>query len=684
MADLGASKDLQSSPFGLAGDGRAHIQARWRARVWAGVLLCGAPVWALAQGMVPGVDVSRGAVALPAANSSCNAPVRITDVVRHVQDSTDPGVGAAPVAVTLPDRIVPSLRHEKVRIRYEVDVSACADTGQAALWLFRAGAPYRLEGVDAIGRVQPLPLLNANQRAQTLPEGDEDQPVVYNGRIPALYALPPGTRTVRIALQTLPYMPYGLVRVEMGSTNVMLQRHSDVLREVLGYSDAAAAVVTVLGLLMALLWLTRRRDTNLLWLALASGLWGLRGLLYFDNTVPGDPLTFEQLNPINALLSVVLVTLAALHLLRGERRCQRAVIWGGTLVLLAGFVLAAVLGQGAMLIRSATQVLGLCMTVWLGFEILRQWRVSGAQRVARRHLAGMMAFLVTLLACGGHDLLIVAGVLPATSAPYIFWGFVVVLVGFALISGEYVVMTLARAERSNDELEQRVSAKSDELARSYQQLRSTEIAAARDTARTQEREHLMREMHDGIGAQLMTALRGVERGALSREQLTASLQDGLDELRLLMDSSDTQQVLPSALAAWRNRWDARLAAAGVTLAWTLDESLDTLQLGSQAALQIMRILQEAATNVVKHSQAAQMHFTAWLQVDGHGLGGATRVLCIDMEDNGVGPGPTPVRTGARGLKNMHHRAANIGAHLDVGPRDGGQPGYRVRVRLPGV
>ena len=59
MADLGASKDLQSSPFGLAGDGRAHIQARWRARVWAGVLLCGAPVWALAQGMVPGVDVSR-------------------------------------------------------------------------------------------------------------------------------------------------------------------------------------------------------------------------------------------------------------------------------------------------------------------------------------------------------------------------------------------------------------------------------------------------------------------------------------------------------------------------------------------------------------------------------------------------------------------------------------------------
>lgn len=635
---------------------------------------CSVALWLAWPGLVAGQ--TPGSLAQASA-ARCGLPWPLTQALRQIQGSTDTRLNTGPAPVTLPDRLVRGLRHEHVRIQYTLDVSACAETGQAgpaALWIFRVGAPYRVDGLDAAGFAQPLPLLNANQRAQTLPSGDTADPVVYNGRIPALYALPPGTRTVRVVLQTLPYMPYGLVRLEVGSTNLMLQRHSEGLREVLGYSDAASAVVTVLGMMLLLLWLRRRRDLNLLWLAVASGLWGLRGLLYFDNTVPGHPIVFEQINAINALLAAMMVTLAALHLLRGERQRQRRVIWAGTGLIFMMFGLAGVLGQGALLARSAAQVGGVGLVVWLGLQIVRQ-----RAAVATRHVLGMLACLLTVLGCVLHDLLIVAGVLPATTDPYLFWGFVVVLVGFALISGEYVVMTLARAERSNEELEQRVTAKSNELALSYQQLRSTEIAAARDTARMQEREHLMREMHDGIGAQLMMALRGVERGALSREQLAASLQDGLDELRLLMDSTDIQQLLPSALAAWRNRWDARLMAAGVTLAWTIDESLDTVQLGSQAALQIMRILQEAATNVLKHSQAGHMHLTAWLQADAVG-----RVLCIDMEDNGVGPGPAPVRTGARGLKNMHYRAANIGAQLELGPRDGPQSGYRVRFRLPGV
>ena len=83
---------------------------------------------------------------------------------------------------------------------------------------------------------------------------------------------------------------------------------------------------------------------------------------------------------------------------------------------------------------------------------------------------------------------------------------VALLVGFAAMSGQYVVLTLNRAERSNEELEQHVARKTTELEHSYTLLRESE----RDTARAQERERLLRDMHDGLGAQLMTALRGVE------------------------------------------------------------------------------------------------------------------------------------------------------------------------------
>ena len=75
---------------------------------------------------------------------------------------------------------------------------------------------------------------------------------------------------------------------------------------------------------------------------------------------------------------------------------------------------------------------------------------------------------------------------------------------------------------------------------------------------------------------------------------------------MMMDSADMGADLSAALAAWRNRWDNRLGAAGVQLHWHLDDALDNMALDSDALLQIMRILQEAATNVVKHSGARNL------------------------------------------------------------------------------
>ena len=102
---------------------------------------------------------------------------------------------------------------------------------------------------------------------------------------------------------------------------------------------------------------------------------------------------------------------------------------------------------------------------------------------------------------------------------------------------------LNQAEISNEVLEARVRQKSLELEHSYALLRESERASAR----AQERARFNREIHDGLGAQLITALRGVERGALDKQQVAQTLQEGLDELRLLMDSSDLGQSLHLSL-----------------------------------------------------------------------------------------------------------------------------------------
>lgn len=611
----------------------------------------------------------------PQATTACVAATPITQVVRTVSELAQ----STPTRQPVPDNLPMALRGDTVRISYDMDVSACAQAPAVALWVFRAGAPYRVEAQGV-----PLRLLSASEVATEHPgetaagPGWFDRFVpwqlsqgVYNGRLPALFAVPPGTTHIRLTLQTLPYLPSGLVKASVGPINLLLPVQTQAMRQVAGQAGSASGVVLVVGLLTLLLWLPRRHNLSLLWLAIACGLWGVRGLVYYDTAVAGSPLLFELLNPINALLAAATIAAAVLTWMRPVKRRHLQILAGVTILALAGFAIARLTGQGAGIARGVAQATGTGIIFWLGVAILRK-----RQTMATRHFVALVACLLVLLACLAHDLMVALGGLPPTSDTYLFWGFVTVLVGFALISGEYTVITLNRAERSNEELEARVHEKSAALAHSYAQLRDTEIASARDAARAHERERLLRDMHDGMGAQLMTALRGVERGTLSTGQVAQSLQDGLDELRLLMDSADIGHHLPPALATWRNRWDARLSAAGLALQWHVDDALDTLALPGDAVFQIMRILQEAAANIVKHAQASELAMRATVEV-----GDGAPCLQIELADDGRGLGPEPPRAGARGLKNMNYRARQIGAQLTIESRSPPAQGCRILLRL---
>ncbi|HEY8359405.1 MAG TPA: ATP-binding protein [Ramlibacter sp.] len=598
-----------------------------------------------------------------AAQGACDARAPIASVERTVSRVEAP---PATTTVTLPDELPRPLRLEQVRLRYTLDVSACADVGNAALWLFRVGAPFTIH--DDAGR--PLTLLSAGGRLPTdqwVAAMSASDRAVYNGRIPALFALEPGTRAVRIDLQTIPFIPSGIVAAEVGPTNLLLPVQARTLEGVVAFADVASGVVLVLGALALLLWTRRQADRSLLWLAVACGLWGWRGLAYYAPLVPLAPALFEQFNPLNVLLAAAAVSASVLSLLDAWTPRMRRLLWIGTAICVAGLVLSVTLQRGALATRGLSLAAGFVM---ISLLLLAVWRRRA--RLATWHVATLVIGLGGLLFCAVHDVLVIGGLLGPNEPSYVFWGFAAMLVGFAAMSGQYVVLTLNRAERANEELEAHVRRKSGELEQSYTRLRESE----QEAARTQERERLLRDMHDGLGAQLMTMLRGVEREALPPAQLRQSLQDSIDELRLLMDSTDLGQYLPGALAAWRNRWDHRLQAAGVTLEWHIADGVDDVQLTGEAALQVMRILQEAAANIVKHAQARGMVLDARVLEQASGA-----TLCIAIRDDGRGLQLPGERAGGRGLANMRHRAAQIGADLAVGPRSDGA-GTEVVLWLP--
>jgi signal transduction histidine kinase len=226
---------------------------------------------------------------------------------------------------------------------------------------------------------------------------------------------------------------------------------------------------------------------------------------------------------------------------------------------------------------------------------------------------------------------------------------------------------LARAEapQLQESLAQRVQQKELELRESFERLSQLERAARAVTA---ERERILRDMHDGVGANLATAMRQLESGGgAGGEKFAAlTLRESLDHLKLSIDAMN----LPSGdvnalLASLRYRLQRRISQAGLTVDWQVDELPHWQQGTDQAMRHLQFLLLEAISNALQHAQASTLTLSARSE-------GAK--IEISVRDDGRGGCPEA----SGGLQSMHQRAQAIGAELAV---EDAKPGTRVRVRL---
>lgn len=210
------------------------------------------------------------------------------------------------------------------------------------------------------------------------------------------------------------------------------------------------------------------------------------------------------------------------------------------------------------------------------------------------------------------------------------------------------------------------------LAHQQQRLQSLHEAEARrevERATWTERQRLMRDMHDGLGAQLygLHALAG--RPEAARRELQGQIRQAIEELRLVVDAMNPfDGDLAAMLGDLRPPLERRLALSQVELRWAVEE-LPPVEDFSPARVQhLKRLLLEAATNIARHSGASEARLSA------HAAEG---VLTLEIADNGRGFDPAMPRAG-NGLRNMRWRAMMIGAQIAI---ETGQ-GCRIRLSLP--
>jgi signal transduction histidine kinase len=223
-----------------------------------------------------------------------------------------------------------------------------------------------------------------------------------------------------------------------------------------------------------------------------------------------------------------------------------------------------------------------------------------------------------------------------------------------------------------------------EAVRSRQQL--TEYAEAereREAQRRVEAERLRmaREFHDvvahtmaAVNVQMAAAVAAFdadpETARQALHQARASSKAALQELRatvaLNRDLGPTSPV-PTLERVPELAEPAR--AAGIEV--TFHDEHANADLSGAVELAGYRVVQEAITNVVRHSNALNVAVSLCDTPEG---------LVVEITDDGTGTAPGATANGGFGLTGMAERVHAVGGRLVHGPTPSG--GYRVRAVLP--
>jgi signal transduction histidine kinase len=231
---------------------------------------------------------------------------------------------------------------------------------------------------------------------------------------------------------------------------------------------------------------------------------------------------------------------------------------------------------------------------------------------------------------------------------------------FGLALGYIVIMRFRSASlQARDlmvNLSARVSEKERELSLSYERLEQM----AREQERTSERSRILRDMHDGVGSHISSAIRQLESGKANGEEVLQTLRDSLDQLKLSIDAMNLPAGdVTALLAGMRYRLEPRFAASDVELQWHVDEIPAVRGLDSSAMRHLQFMVLEALSNVLQHAHARVLRIEASARDDG------AHLKIID-DGRGFDLG-RPLR---QGLRSMHERAAAIGARLSLESRPG--------------
>jgi signal transduction histidine kinase len=405
---------------------------------------------------------------------------------------------------------------------------------------------------------------------------------------------------------------------------------------------AANAMMALLGLCAIFLWSVRRKETELLFLALTAAFWLVRNYHFYTDKLPSSPEIFQAITHISLYFAAASSASFGFSYLKTPHYQKITICLFGYGILVSLMHLIAPLSPLVIMVST--------------FAIALFTSIVGVVGLFRtRSVDHLMVSLVmaSIIISASHDFGRNADLWDGAGfyfQPYVGFFFTgVFLLSFGRrAQGAFVVL-----ETTNELLESRVAEARLELALSERGRRALEV----NQAVTEERVRLMREIHDGIGSNLLTALAIAEHQSQPEATIKA-FKRALSDLKITVDSLEPiDGDIVVLIGNLRHRMTNDLRDAGLRCIWEMKECRPIKWLDATSALHAVRIVQEAISNVIEHAQSDHIRIGCYEEARAGASG-----VAIFVADSGRGF-DAGLNGKGKGMDNMKSRAEAINANF---------------------
>ena len=451
----------------------------------------------------------------------------------------------------------------------------------------------------------------------------------------------------------------GVGYVELGDMSAIQDAYaSRYWHQRTSYVLTAGLSLTIACVALAV-WLWRRREKIYLWMGLMQIFWTLY-LSVVLSLEPWPGISSLGLSRLNVVFFMLYGHCFLSFVLRfhGQRKVhlERA-LW----VALALWV--AYMWTGI----SPTRRMSDLSLVWGSVVFMSGCLYAiyrGLRTRARSHLllgAGCAAMVVVAL----HDTRVALRYWDNDQTwSYLGWPLNMVLL--ALLLGWLVASHMRRVDGFNAELTAHVTQARADLAQALERQHAKDL----QSAKLQERVQLAHDLHDGLGGSLVRSMALIEQAPqqLSNDRVMSLLKTLRDDLRQVIDSGSSSGVtVPETPARWiaplRHRFTHILDELNMQAQWQVDDRWRATPTALQC-LGMLRFLEEAFANIIKHSRAQQVQVIC-VQPD-------EKTWVLSVQDDGVGFDWNAVQQAGMsvGMRSMQARIARIGGSVQVQSQPG--------------